>query len=72
MFWDEVYKIVNKIPRGRVAIYGQIAVLAGSPRAARVVGTALRQLPVDSKVPWHRVINGRGMISIENMGVPKV
>src|SRR3989344_839896 len=41
------------------------------PRAARMVGTALRQLPSKSKIPWWRVINSRGMISIENLAVPK-
>lgn len=66
-----IYTVVRKIPPGRVATYGQIAALIGSPRSARIVGWALRSLPPDSKVPWQRVINQAGMISIENMEVPK-
>jgi methylated-DNA-protein-cysteine methyltransferase-like protein len=58
-------------PYGKVASYGQIARLIGSPRSARVVGWALRTLPEDTTVPWQRVINKSGMISIENMDVPK-
>ena len=55
----------QKIPCGRVATYGQIAVLAGSPRGARAVGWALHQLPPDKlqHVPWHRVVNREGRIS---------
>ncbi len=66
-----IYNAVRKIPHGRVATYGQIAALIGSPRAARIVGWALRSLPAGTKVPWHRVVNKEGMISIENMHCPK-
>lgn len=52
------------IPRGRVATYGQIAVLAGRPKQARQVGYALAALGSDSDVPWHRVVNARGEISL--------
>lgn len=62
-FFGRVYALVRRIPRGRVATYGQIAALLSHPRAARTVGWALRALPEDSGVPWHRVINGRGRIS---------
>ncbi|MCR4280241.1 MAG: MGMT family protein [Candidatus Komeilibacteria bacterium] len=62
-FFECVYKCVNKIPRGQVATYGQIAALIGSPRAARQVGWALHQLPADTTIPWHRVINRFGEIS---------
>ena len=68
-FFAEVYRLVKKIPKGRVATYGQIASLISTPRAARVVGFALRQLPAN--IPWQRVINSRGMISIENLNCPK-
>jgi methylated-DNA-protein-cysteine methyltransferase-like protein len=54
--------VVRRIPRGRVATYGQIAALLGNPRAARTVGWALRALPAGSRVPWHRVIDGAGRI----------
>ena len=70
-FFAKVYEAVKKIPRGQVATYGQIAALVSSPRAAQIVGYALRSLPAHSKVPWHRVINGKGMISIENLAVSK-
>lgn len=70
-FCEKVYREVGKIPRGLVATYGQIASLVGAPRAARQVGWALRRLSADSRLPWWRVINSRGMISIENLGVPK-
>lgn len=55
--------VVGRIPPGRVATYGQIARLAGMPRQARLVGYALHGLPEDSPVPWHRVVNARGMLS---------
>ena len=59
-----VYAVVKKIPRGKVATYGQIALLAGMPRAARQVGLALRIAPGSIKIPWHRVINAQGQISM--------
>lgn len=63
-FFARVYAMTEKIPRGRVATYGQIAVLIGAPGAARTVGWALHSLPDGTKVPWHRVINSQGRISI--------
>lgn len=61
---DRFWSIVRAIPRGRVATYGQVAALAGFPGHARLVGYALAALPADSKVPWHRVVNARGGISL--------
>ncbi|MDX1562329.1 MAG: MGMT family protein [Gammaproteobacteria bacterium] len=58
----EIYALVSRIPAGAVATYGQIAALAGHPRAARQVGYALAALD-DASVPWHRVINARGTVS---------
>ena len=58
-----VYAIVSRIPPGRVMTYGQVALLAGLPRAARVVGGALHLLSAESDVPWHRVVNRHGRIS---------
>jgi len=58
-----IYAVVSRIPKGRVATYGQVAALAGLPRRARLVGHALRVLPDGSPVPWHRVVNARGRIS---------
>lgn len=69
-FYDAVYRMVGRIPRGRVTTYGHIAALCGKPRAARTVGWALHALPEGSDVPWHRVINARGGISISKVGLP--
>ena len=61
--WSPVYRVVKRIPEGRVSTYGQVAALAGMPRAARQVGYALNALSGDEDVPWHRVINAKGEIS---------
>lgn len=61
--YDAILAIVQSIPAGRVATYGQVADLAGLPGRARLVGTALGKLPEDSGVPWHRVVNAGGRIS---------
>ena len=55
--------VVSRIPRGRVASYGQIAELAGLPGRARLVGRILSLLPDNSNIPWQRVVNARGGIS---------
>ncbi|HVN71720.1 MAG TPA: MGMT family protein [Desulfomonilia bacterium] len=62
--YSRIYEIVNHIPRGRVATYGQVAQMAGIPGHARRVGYALHNLPDNSSVPWHRVINHKGRISL--------
>jgi methylated-DNA-protein-cysteine methyltransferase related protein len=56
-----VHRLVRRIPRGRVATYGQLAAMLGVPRAARAVGTVMARCPAD--LPWHRVVNARGAIS---------
>lgn len=61
--YQKIYRVVARIPRGRVATYGQVAVLAGLEGGARQVGYALHALPAEEKVPWHRVINARGTVS---------
>lgn len=61
-FHRAVYRLVEQIPRGRVATYGQLAVLLGYPRAARAVGYAMKHCP--SGLPWHRVVNAQGGISL--------
>jgi methylated-DNA-protein-cysteine methyltransferase-like protein len=71
-FFQRVYQVVRMIPRGKVATYGQIAAIVshpfdfaqGKPRAARTVGWALHALPDGTDVPWQRVINAQGMVSI--------
>jgi methylated-DNA-protein-cysteine methyltransferase-like protein len=63
-----IYATVRNIPKGRVATYGQIAELAGLPRQARLVGYALHSLPSRNTVPWHRVVNAQGKISLRSEG----
>jgi methylated-DNA-protein-cysteine methyltransferase-like protein len=65
--YRDIYAVVSRIPRGRVATYGQIARLAGLPRSARFVGYALSAL-TDKSVPWHRVVNARGEVSQRSDG----
>ena len=68
-FYQQVYAIVRQIPPGKVTSYGRIAGMLGSPKAARAVGYALRALKdsqTDGDIPWHRVINSKGHISIIN------
>lgn len=58
-----IYAAAGRIPRGRVATYGQIARLAGLSGRARQVGYAMHALPAGSRVPWHRVVNAQGKVS---------
>jgi len=62
--YQAIYATVRRIPRGRVATYGQVAGLAGGSVSARQVGYALHALPGSTTVPWHRVINREGRISL--------
>ncbi len=64
-FNRRVYAAVRRIPRGKVATYGQIAALIDAPRAARAVGGALALMSegLASIIPWHRVVNASGAIS---------
>ena len=62
--WERIYVVVRKVPRGRVATYGQIATLAGLKGHARQVGYALAALRTSTAVPWQRVINAQGRISL--------
>lgn len=59
-----IFLALASIPPGRVVTYGQLAALAGLPRAARLAGRCLRELPADSQLPWHRVINAQGRLSL--------
>lgn len=61
--YQRIYAVVRRIPRGRVATYGQIAYLAGLPNHARQVGYALHSLAADEAVPWQRVVNASGGVS---------
>jgi len=62
-FFEQVYQLIATIPPGKVVTYGQIATLLGHPRAAKMVGWALHQLPEHRNLPWHRVINRNGAMS---------
>ena len=61
--FEKIYEVVRQIPKGKVATYGLVAALAGNPRWARVVGYALHVNPEPGKIPCHRVVNRRGMVS---------
>ena len=63
-FYQKVYLTVSKIPHGKIATYGQIADLIYAYGCARQVGWALRRLKLPSTIPWHRVINSKGEISM--------
>jgi len=60
----KIYEAVKLIPAGKVATYGQIAEIAGFPHQARMVGYALHSTPEEIKIPWHRVVNSQGKISL--------
>ncbi|MCC7142090.1 MAG: MGMT family protein [Candidatus Eisenbacteria bacterium] len=62
--YTAIYAAVRRVPRGKVASYGLVALVAGLPGRARQVGYALHALPTGSGVPWHRVLNARGEISL--------
>lgn len=66
--YELIWSVIRKIPRGRVATYGQIAELAGLEGHARQVGYALHNLPPKQKIPWHRVVNAKGEISARSGG----
>ena len=71
-FYEQVYAVLRRIPVGKVTSYGRVAQMLGRPNAARAVGyalSALKDQPEDDSyadVPWHRVVNSRGRISINN------
>jgi methylated-DNA-protein-cysteine methyltransferase-like protein len=62
--YERIYDVVRRVPRGRVVTYGQVAAMAGFPGQARQVGYALHALDEGSDVPWHRVVNAAGKISL--------
>src|SRR5262249_53900133 len=66
--YERIYAAVRKIPRGRVTTYGAIARLAGLAGQARLVGYALSALRTGTVLPWHRVINAQGKLSLEQAG----
>lgn len=67
-FKDRIYGFTNKIPRGKVATYSQLAKLAGNPQAARAVGMCMRTNPHAPKTPCHRVVAKDGNLTGYSMG----
>ncbi len=63
MKYIDIYNAVKKIPKGKVATYGQIAALAGNPKGARAVGNALHNNPFPGEIPCWRVVNSKGYLS---------
>lgn len=61
--FEKIYEVVLKIPKGKVATYGQVASYAGNPRWARVVGFALHNNPAPGIIPCHRVVNREGKVA---------
>ena len=61
--FERIYEVVRKIPRGKVATYGQIALLAGNPHWSQVVGYALHSNPEPDNIPCFRVVNRFGELS---------
>jgi methylated-DNA-protein-cysteine methyltransferase-like protein len=68
--FERVYDVVRMIPWGQVATYGQIAAIVSHRNAARTVGWALASLKNGTDVPWHRVVNSRGFVSLRDLGQP--
>ncbi len=64
-FFEKVWLLVAKVPKGKVVTYGQLAYLLDSPGAARTVGWAMHSTPENLDIPWHRVINSKGRISLD-------
>ena len=62
-----IFQVIVQIPYGRVASYGQIARLAGIPKHPRLVGYVLKHMDADSSLPWYRVINSQGKISLSKL-----
>ena len=61
--YEKIYEVVKSIPKGKVATYGQVAILAGNANLARTVGNALHANPDNSVIPCHRVINCKGEVA---------
>jgi methylated-DNA-protein-cysteine methyltransferase related protein len=60
---ERIWQVVDQIPKGKVASYGQVARLAGLPGYSRYVGHVMKNLPAGTKLPWHRVANSQGKLS---------
>lgn len=60
---EKIWQIIHRIPKGKVLSYGQVAKAADLPGYGRYVGYVLKNLPADTRLPWHRVVNAQGRIS---------
>ena len=65
--WERVYAVVRRIPRGRVATYGEVASKAGFPHAPRLAGYALYALTEGTPLPWHRVVGAGGRLTLARL-----
>ncbi len=65
--YERIYETVRRIPPGKVSTYGEVASISGLLRQARLVGYALHNLPPGTGVPWHRVINAQGKVSLSDI-----
>lgn len=63
----QILEVVVRIPYGKVASYGQVAKMAGLPKHARLVGYVLKHLDAGVYIPWHRVVNAQGKISLHSI-----
>ena len=63
VFCERVYEVTRKIPKGKVATYGQVARMIGSPRASRAVGMCLKKNPDVPRIPCHRVVGANGALT---------
>ncbi|MBN2558460.1 MAG: methylated-DNA--[protein]-cysteine S-methyltransferase [Clostridia bacterium] len=66
-FYDRIYSIAMMIPKGRVASYGQLAMMAGAAGGARLAGRAMRDAPAELDIPYHRVVNSNGGIAPDHV-----
>lgn len=64
VFEQQIYYVLKQIPKGKISSYGVIASMAGYPGYARQVGRLLSNLPEGSTLPWFRVLNSQGKISL--------
>jgi len=69
-FYEKVYEVVKTIPKGKVLTYSDIAKILNNPKASRAVGYALNNLK-DNSIPWHRVVNKKGEISIKQKAIQR-
>lgn len=66
VFTAQAIKVIKSVPAGKVLTYGRVALLAGSPHAARQVGWLLNSMTEKYDLPWHRIINAKGKISMKD------